>query len=73
MNVWAYKWERNGWYNSAGGEVANADLIREAVELSERLSRLGRVAFVWIPRSQNVIADRMCNDAMDDVSQDSWY
>lgn len=72
MNVWADKWERNGWRNSVGEPVANAGLIQEALDLSDQLSRLGRLAFVWISRKENRVADRMCEDAMDGAEREIY-
>jgi len=65
MNNWIYKWTRNGWTNSAGYQVANRDLIQHASELDDRLKEEGDVEYVWIPREQNELADRYCNEALD--------
>lgn len=66
MTTWIYKWANNGWYNAAGNEVANRDLIEEASDLDERLKELGHVDYIWIPREDNQYADRLCNENMDE-------
>lgn len=65
MTDWIYKWCGNGWRNAAGNPVANQDLIRKASDLDDRLRGEGEVKYTWIPRSQNEVADRHCNEAMD--------
>jgi ribonuclease HI len=65
-----YKWTQNGWINSRGEEVANRDLIEEASDLDDRLAQLGTVTYSWIPRSENVLADKHCNEELDDMEQD---
>jgi len=65
MTNWIYKWARNGWINAAGNEVANRDLIQEASDLDDRLKEAGDVEYIWIPREENQLADRLCNEDMD--------
>ena len=65
MTDWIHKWEENGWTNAAGKEVVNRDLIELASQLEEKVARLGRVRYVWIPREENEEADAMCNWNMD--------
>jgi ribonuclease HI len=65
MTDFIYKWTRNGWINSRGEEVANRDLIEEASDLDDRLAQLGTVTYSWIPRSENSLADRHCNEELD--------
>lgn len=67
MNEWIYKWTSNGWKNSRGEDVANQDLIRRASDLDDKLTELGTVKYVWIPRSENELADECCNDALDAI------
>ncbi|TVY82812.1 Ribonuclease H [Lachnellula suecica] len=64
---WIYKWTQNGWTNAAGFEVANRDLVEQAVDLDGRLKELGTVRYTWIPRSENEVADRLCNEVMDNL------
>ncbi|KAJ5391670.1 ribonuclease H-like domain-containing protein [Penicillium cosmopolitanum] len=71
MTKWIYKWTRNGWVNYAGHDVANRDLLEQASDLDQRLRAEGDVQFLWIPREKNGIADRLCNEAMDE--QDCYY
>jgi ribonuclease HI len=65
MNEWINKWMQNDWTNSAGYEVANRDLIEKASDLDDRVSDLGPVEYIWIPRGENEDADRYCNRALD--------
>jgi ribonuclease HI len=65
MEEWIYKWANTGWRNSRGAPVANRDLLEEASELDDRLREEGRVKYIWIPRGENEVADRFCNEALD--------
>lgn len=68
MTKWIYRWAENGWVNSQGNTVANKDLIKEASDLDDELKEFGDVDYVWVPRSENVDADRLCNETMDENS-----
>jgi len=70
MTKWVYKWSRNGWMNAAGNEVANRDLIEKASDLDDRLREEGTVEYIWIPREKNQVADRYCNQVMDEECYD---
>ena len=70
MTEWRFKWENNEWINSAGRGVANQELIQEAVALDERVDRLGKVVYGWVPREQNTLADEAANDEMDDMERE---
>lgn len=65
MTKWIYKWTKNGWVNYAGRSVANRDLLEEASDLDDTLKEEGEVEYLWIPREDNKIADRLCNENMD--------
>ncbi|KAJ5890733.1 ribonuclease H1 [Penicillium subrubescens] len=65
MKSWIYKWTNNGWINAAGNPVANRDLLEEASDLDDRLRNEGDVEYIWIPREENEVADRFCNEALD--------
>ncbi|KAI4180689.1 MAG: hypothetical protein L6R41_007073 [Letrouitia leprolyta] len=68
MKEWCNKWVNNGWVNSAGREVANRDLIQEALDLQAEIEQDGNVEYEWVPRAQNEEADRAVNDALDDAN-----
>lgn len=65
LDQWVYKWANNGWINCQGREVANRDLIEKASNLDDRIRELGNVQYVWIPRCENSLADKHCNEEMD--------
>jgi ribonuclease HI len=52
-----------------GLPVANRDLIEEASDMIDGIKNGGRVDFVWVPREQNVEADRLANEACDKAEQ----
>lgn len=69
MTNWIYTWVRNGWKNSRGFEVANRDLIETASELDDRVSELGSINYIWIPRSENADADALCQQVLDEQEE----
>ncbi|KAH8673377.1 ribonuclease H-like domain-containing protein [Xylariales sp. PMI_506] len=66
MTEWIYKWVTNGWTNARGEAVANRDLIQKASDLDDRVAELGKIKYVWVPRSENTDADQFCNEALDE-------
>ncbi|OGM42553.1 ribonuclease H1 [Aspergillus bombycis] len=66
MTSWIHKWTKNGWTNAAGNDVVNRDLLEKASDLDDRLKEEGDVDYVWISREKNQLADRLCNEDMDD-------
>lgn len=69
MTNWIYTWVRNGWTNSRGFEVANRDLIERASDLDDRVSELGSINYIWIPRSENADADALCQQELDEQEE----
>jgi ribonuclease HI len=67
MTTWIDKYRRNDWVNPAGREVANRDLLEEAIEVERELLQLGEVSYKWIPRVENLWADRYCNGKIDEA------
>lgn len=61
MRDWIHKWKKNGWINAAGHGVANRDLLEKASQLDAKLSKLGHVQYVWVPREENGVADGLCS------------
>ena len=72
LTDWSYKWRNNEWINAAGHEVANRDLVEEALELEDELEYDGEVQYVWIPRAQNQDADDAVNEELDEMGNDSF-
>ncbi|KAI8952799.1 ribonuclease H-like domain-containing protein [Xylaria longipes] len=66
MDTWIYRWVKNGWLNSSGNEVANRDLIERASDLDDEVNELGSVSYIWVPRSDNQLADQLCNEELDE-------
>ncbi|KAF2103663.1 ribonuclease H1 [Rhizodiscina lignyota] len=72
MTKWIHKWQNNGWINAAGRDVANRDLIEEAAELDARVCAEGNLTYTWIPRAENSIADKYCNDCLDQQEDERY-
>lgn len=72
MTDWRFKWSNNGWINAAGNEVADRDLVEEALELEAEVEYNGEVKYGWIPRAQNQDADAAVNDKLDEMCDDSY-
>ncbi|KAI7780396.1 hypothetical protein LA080_016120 [Diaporthe eres] len=69
MTNWVHTWVRNGWTNSRGLEVANRDLIERPSDLDDRASELGSINYIWIPRSDNEVADALCQQELDEQEE----
>ncbi|CAG8959574.1 hypothetical protein HYFRA_00001476 [Hymenoscyphus fraxineus] len=67
LTDWLNAWDRSGsvWRNSQGKVIANQELIEKALEYEDILRGVGSVRYFQVPREQNMIADRVCNDEMD--------
>lgn len=72
MNEWIYKWSSNRWTNARGEEVVNRDLLEEASGLDDRLRKLGRVTYMWMPRTKNKLADRYCTEELDKIECEAY-
>lgn len=67
MTNFVYKWLKHGWVTCAGYEVANRDLLEEALDLDTALKEIADVRYVWIPRKDNWYADKLCNLHLDSM------
>ncbi|CAI7630175.1 unnamed protein product [Penicillium manginii] len=65
MTRWIPQWIDNGWTTTGRRPVANKDLLEHAWYLNNQVRLVGCVQYLWIPREQNTIADRLCNENMD--------
>ena len=61
----------NGWINAAGRDVANRDLLEQALKLEDEVEEHGHVRYRWVAREQNTEADGAANRTLDDL--DSSY
>jgi len=69
MTEWIHGWRKNGWMNSGGLPVSNQDLLQEISKLMDTVAKEaggGLVRFFWIPREENVLADKLANQACDE-------
>jgi ribonuclease HI len=71
VTEWVQKWQRNGWQNSADRPVSNKDLVQRAVHLKKGVERLGSLRLVYIPREENSVADRSCNEILDEMEREA--
>lgn len=62
---WRYNWGKNGWKTFDGHEVKNQDIIKLLLDVEEQLRYVGTVDFVYVPREENLLADKYCNEAVD--------
>lgn len=65
---------KNGFRNYRRREVANRDLIEKALILEGKVLEVGTVDWVWVPRSQNEVADAVVHGVLDEMefgSEDS--
>jgi probable phosphoglycerate mutase len=54
-------------------KIKHPDMVPLALEARELASRLGSVAYTWVPRDRNAHADRLANEAMDAAARgESW-
>ena len=67
MNQWLTKWSNNGWTTSAGGSVANRDILQDAIDAENRVLDVGNVVYKWVPRDEVYEADERCNEVLNDM------
>ena len=67
MNKWPAKWSNNGWTTSAGGSVANQDILQEAIEAENRVLDVGNVVYKRVSRDKVHGADEKCNEELYDM------
>lgn len=66
LTNWSAKWASNGWVNAAGKPVANLDLIQRALSLDNKLSQLGFVEYVLVPRQEVEAPGALTNRLLDE-------
>ncbi|RLV96184.1 Ribonuclease H [Spathaspora sp. JA1] len=79
MEKWVDKWRRNGWRNTKGAPVANADIIKKAVDVLDNInsiySRRGwsNLNFHFVPGHSgnhgNEQADKLANIGADKMKK----
>lgn len=67
LEKWSDNWEKNGWKTSAGGDVANQDLIKDCKKhIAEIKQHSGNVEFVKVKGHSgnhgNDMADKLANE-----------
>ncbi|EDK46763.1 conserved hypothetical protein [Lodderomyces elongisporus NRRL YB-4239] len=77
VDEWSNKWLKNGWTNTAGKPVANADIIKEAVQLKNEINEIHQqrghqpLQFVHVKGhagdERNEAADRLANIGADQM------
>lgn len=67
MTEWCVKWMRNGFQNARGREVADRDLIEQALFLERSVLGKGTVDWVWLPRSQIGVVGAVVDGLLDEM------
>jgi len=69
MTEWVTKWRLNGFKNTKGRPVVNADLFRKIDRQVKRLTTKGVSCYFWhVPRGDNRQADQLANQALDEAT-----
>jgi ribonuclease HI len=67
LTSWAKSWERKGWKKSAGGEIKNLDLVKEAYALYLQ----SKARIIWVKGHSGVKgnerADRLANEGRTNI------
>lgn len=70
LTKWRWSWERNGWRNSKGQQIANKELV---IQICNLYSKLENVKITWTKGhasdAGNIRADALANMAMDEYSR----
>ena len=71
MNKWVYNWEKNGWKTSTKKDVENKELWNKLLNLSRLFVKIDyiKVKGHTGKNDGNSIADRLVNEAMDELEQ----
>lgn len=69
LTVWYKKWQKNGWVNMRGEEVANKKLIQEILELMSRDSTSGLIGFRKVDAHSNCEG----NNKADELAREGCY
>ena len=49
----------------------NRDLIEQACDLQDEVKAEGSVTYIWVPRSENQVADDAVNEALDELEEET--
>lgn len=72
ITQWVYGWQKKGWQNSAGGDVANQDLWQELVALTRRRTGPAKVDWRYVRGHQGYPGNERVDEIAVGFSQGKW-
>ncbi|CAA9963845.1 RnhA Ribonuclease HI [Pyrenophora teres f. maculata] len=72
LQEWFYNWEKKNWYNSAGKEVENKDLIQPIIaRIRERERCRAKTKITWV-KGHAIDEGNIAADALANGGSDTW-